>query len=146
MKIGIASDHRGIMLKKKMIAYLEKKGYEVINYGTDTTESVDYPDYAFALCDGILNHDIERGIVICYTGIGMSIACNKVDGIRCAKVENEKETKLTRLHNDVNIIALRSTMPLYRAKDITDTFLTTPFSNEERHMRRIDKLESHHAR
>lgn len=145
MKIGIASDHRGVELKKEIIHYLEEQGHEVVNYGTNTTDSVDYPDYAFRLCDAVLDGTVERGIVICYTGIGMCMACNKVEGIRCAKVENREEATMTRLHNDANVMALRATMPEKTMKEIVDAFINTPFSNEERHLKRIAKLESHHA-
>lgn len=145
MKIGIASDHRGVELKKEIIHYLEEQGHEVVNYGTNSTDSVDYPDYAFRLCDAVLDGTVERGIVICYTGIGMCMACNKVEGIRCAKVENREEATMTRLHNDANVMALRATMPEKTMKEIVDDFINTPFSNEECHLKRIAKLESHHA-
>ena len=125
MKIGIANDHRGYKLKTKLIPYLLKKGYEVEDYGTLSTESVDYPDY---------------GIAICGRGIGISIACNKVKKVRCAKVNNVREARLCRLDNDANIIALNEKMHLFEAKDIIDVFLNTKYQKEERFQRRIDKI------
>ncbi|MBE6153354.1 MAG: ribose 5-phosphate isomerase B [Firmicutes bacterium] len=140
MNIGIANDHRGYELKQKVTNYLTKKGYNVINYGTDSKENADYPDYAFKLCEGITQNEIIYGIAICGTGIGISIACNKVKGIRCAKVCNDKEAKLCRLHNDANVIALNSSMNILEVKDILDAFLTTKFSEEDRHIKRIEKI------
>ncbi len=140
MRVGIANDHRGFSLKQKLTNYLEKKGYNVINYGTDSSDSVDYPDYAFKLCDGLNKDEFDLGIAICGTGIGISIACNKVKGIRCAKVSNEKEAMMSRKHNDANIIALSAETSLIEAKDIIDTFLITNFTNEDRHIQRIKKI------
>ena len=140
MKIGIACDHAGYVKKEKLIKYLKKKKYEVIDFGTDSKMSVDYPDYAKKVGSAINNGEIELGILICYTGIGMSIAANKIDNIRCAKVDNVKEAKLTRLHNNSNVLALSARKYLFEMKDIVDKFLTTKFSEEERHIRRINKL------
>jgi len=141
MKVGLASDHGGYELKEKLKKYLIKEDYEVVDYGTNSLESVDYPDYAHKLCKGINNKEVDYGVAICSTGIGISIACNKVKGIRCAKVDNVKEAKLTRLDNNSNCLALNGSMPTYLAKDILDIFLNTEFSNLERHIRRIEKLE-----
>lgn len=140
MKIGIASDHRGFLLKQKLTKYLEKKEYNVINYGTNSNESVDYPDYAFKLCNGLIKEEVDFGIAICGTGIGISIACNKVKGIRCAKVSNEKEAMMSRKHNNANIVAISADMSLLEAKDIIDMFLITNFTNEDRHIQRIQKI------
>lgn len=140
MKIGITNDHRGLELKQKLTNYLEKKGYNIINYGTDTKDSVDYPDYAFKLCKALINKEIDFGIAICGTGIGISIACNKVKGIRCAKISTEKEAIMCRKHNDANVIALGSDISILEAKDIIDAFLITNFTNEERHINRIKKI------
>lgn len=142
-KIGIASDHRGYSLKQKLTKYLNKKGYTVIDYGCDDTESHDYPEYGFKLGEAIRDKKIEKGIAICGSGIGISIACNKVKGVRCAKVNNIKEARYTRLDNDANIIALNGDMRLYKAKDIIDTFLNTSFSNEARHIKRIEMLNDY---
>ena len=122
-KIGIASDHRGFKLKQKLTKYLTKKGYTVIDYGCDDRASHDYPEYGFKL--------------------GKAVRDNKVEKVRCAKVNNIKEAKYTRTDNDANIIAINGNMPLFRAKDITDVFLKTPFSNQERHQRRIEMLDNY---
>ena len=140
MKIGIGNDHRGYELKKQITEYLESLGYDVINYGSDSEESVDYPIYAFKVGEAIKNKEIDRGILICRTGIGMSIACNKVKGVRCAKVNNPREAKLTRLDNNANVVALNERMHVFEAKDILDIFLTTKYQKEERFQRRIDKI------
>ena len=145
MIVGLTSDHQGVKQKKKLGEFLKKKGYEVIDFGTNDDKSVDYPDYAFSLCDAINDRKVDLGIAICYTGIGMSMACNKVENIRCAKVSNVNEARLTRLHNNANVMALSATTRFSRMKKLVSTFLETPFSKEERHQRRIDKLESHHA-
>jgi len=143
MKIAIASDHKGYRLKETLINYLHKKGYEVLDLGTDSIFSTDYPKYAFLLCDKVSKKEVERGIVICGTGIGISIACNKVDGIRCAKVDNVREAKLTRIDNDANVLALNGNMFAYKAKDIIDVFLKTEFSNQERHIKRLKMIEEY---
>ena len=136
--IGIASDHGGYETKEEIKKYLEANNYKVVDYGTDSLESVDYPIYALKLYKGYQNKEIEKGIVICTTGIGMSIACNKIKGIRCAKVDNKEEAYLTRSHNDSNILALSSKNK--DAIEIVKIFIETPFSNEERHARRIKEI------
>lgn len=140
MKIGIASDHRGYKLKGKLIKYLTKKQIEVEDFGTTGTESVDYPNFGFRLGEAVVEGSIDLGIAICGSGIGISIACNKVDGVRCAKVDSPKEAKQTREDNAANILALNGSMPTYKALDIVDVFLKTKFSKEERHMRRIEEI------
>lgn len=140
MKIGIASDHRGLKLKTKLLKYLKKKGYEAIDFGTTSESKVDYPLFGFRLGEAIADKEIDYGIAICGTGIGISIACNKVNGVRCAKVDNVKEARLTRCDNDANVLALNGTMPTFKALDIVDVFFKTPYSNEERHQKRIDEI------
>lgn len=140
MKIGIASDHRGYNLKMQLIQKLKEK-YEMIDYGTNTTESTDYPDYAYALSKDIINEKINFGIAICGTGIGISIACNKVNGIRCAKVSTKEEAIATRNDNDSNIIAFGEKMTLENAIELIETFINTPCSMEEKHVRRRNKLK-----
>ncbi len=142
MKIGIANDHSGVEIKNQIQKFLELEGYQVMNYGTDTKESVDYPLYAFKIGQAINTNKIKFGILICHTGIGMSIAANKVKNIRCAKVDNEEEAFLTRSHNNSNVIALNDKKNIEELKPIIKTFLETPFSNENRHQRRIDLI--HH--
>ncbi len=146
MKIGIANDHGGYQLKVKLMNYLIKKGHIVEDLGCPSTTSVDYPIYAFELGEKLVSGDFERGIAICKSGIGISIACNKVKGIRCSKPANEKEARLSREHNDANVLALSADMPYYRILDIVDTFLTTNFSNEDRHQRRIDEIHTYETK
>lgn len=140
MKIGIASDHRGFDLKNELIKYLRKKNFEVIDYGTDSNAMVDYTKYAFILGESVAKKEVDFGIVTCGTGIGISIACNKVRGVRCAKVDNTKEAELTRRDNDANVLALNGSMPLYRAKDIVDVFFNTNFSGVNRYINRINQI------
>ncbi len=146
MNVGIVSDHRGIVLKQKLTDYLNKKGYTVIDYGTNSKERVDYPDFAFELCNNVINNNVTLGIAICGTGIGMCIACNKVKGIRCAKVSNANEAFLARQHNSANIVALSADTCLLEAKDIIDKFLTTNFSGDERHIKRIEKITEYEVK
>ena len=129
MKIGICSDHRGVYLKKIIIEYLEHEGYEVINYGSDIEESVDFPEYAFKLGEGIIKKKVNMGIAICGTGIGMSIALNKIKGVYCAKVSNVSEAILSKSHNDANVIALSEDIEGDNLKEIIVSFIDTPFSN-----------------
>lgn len=135
MKIGIATDHGGFQVKEELKRYLEET-YEIVDFGTNNEESVDYPKYAFLIGEAIQKQEIDFGIVICKTGIGMSIACNKVKGVRCAKVDNKEEASLTRLHNNSNVIALSAKKSIEELKEIIHIFLTTNFSLEERHIRR----------
>ena len=141
MKIGICSDHRGIYLKKILIEYLEHSGYEVVNYGTDTDESVDFPVYAFKLGDAVKKKRVNVGIAICGTGIGMSIALNKVKGIYCAKINSINESVLCRRHNDANVIAISADVDDDLAKSMVDKFLVTPFSGEEKYTRRTNMIK-----
>jgi ribose 5-phosphate isomerase B len=140
--IGIGSDHGGFQLKQEIIALLEEKGYEFKDYGCYDEGSIDYPDVAKPVAKAVLDGTIEKGILICGTGIGISIAANKFKGIRCALCSDHFSAVATREHNNANILALggRNTGPEV-AKDIVEAFLTTPFSNDERHIRRIDKIE-----
>jgi ribose 5-phosphate isomerase B len=138
MKIGIANDHRGVDLKAKIIEYLKKNNIEYVNYGTDTNESVDYVDYAVKLCNGINNHEVDLGILVCGTGIGMSIAANKVKNILAAKVNNRNEAALCREHNRANVMTLAEyTEDL---EGILDNFINTKPSEEEKHIRRVNKI------
>lgn len=145
MKIGIASDHRGFKLKGILINYLKKKHFDVIDYGTDTEEMADYTKYGFILGEKVASKEVEYGIAICGSGIGISIACNKVNGIRCAKVDSVKDAFLTKKDNDANIIALSGSIPSYKAKDIVDKFFQTDFSNTERYIKRIKQIDEYEA-
>ena len=140
MKIGFASDHRGYSLKGLLKDALSNEGYEVIDYGTYSEESTDYPDYAFKLGDAVVNKNVDFGVAICGSGIGISIACNKVKGIRCAKVSEVEEAKYTRNDNDANIVAFGEKIPFEKALEIVKTFINTPFSDEEKHHRRVNKV------
>ena len=141
MKIGIASDHRGYELKKYLKSNLTN--YDIVDYGTNSIESVDYPDYGILLAEKVRDKEVDFGIAICGSGIGISISCNKVKGIRCAKVSTVKEAEYTRNDNDANIIALSSETPKELSLEIVKKFLETPFSNEERHLRRIEKIKKY---
>ena len=139
--IGIGCDHGGYQLKLEIINYLEKNGLEYQDFGCDG-ESVDYPIIARKVGQAILDGTCEKGILICGTGIGISIVANKMKGIRCALCSDCFSAEATRLHNDTNIVALggRVVGPELAVK-IVDTFLKTPFSEDERHIRRISMLE-----
>ena len=130
IKLGIASDHRGYILKEQIIDRLVEK-YDITDCGTTSNESVDYPDYAFKLGNLVADKDVDFGIAICGSGIGISIACNKVKGVRCAKVDNLEEVIATRNDNDSNIIAFGEKMPLDKALELIEKFITTPASQEE---------------
>lgn len=139
MKLGIASDHRGYPLKEEIKKELGKK-YEIIDFGTDSTESTDYPDYAFLLGENVRDKKVDFGIAICGSGIGISIACNKVKGIRCAKVSNKDEAKVTREDNNSNIVAFGEKTSKEDAIEIIENFIHTEFSPEEKHHRRVEKI------
>lgn len=141
MKIALGCDHGGLALKEQVKKYLESRGDEVLDFGTDTYDSCDYPDFGIAAAKAVANGSCERGIVICTTGIGISIAANKVRGIRCALCSEPLSAKMTRLHNDANMLALGGAMVgVNLALEIVRVFLETPFSQEEKHMRRIGKI------
>jgi ribose 5-phosphate isomerase B len=140
--ISLASDHGGFALKEHVKKYLEAKGLEVKDCGCYSTESCDYPVFGRAAAEAVGSGECEKGIVICTTGIGISITANKVRGIRCALCHNSTTARLTREHNDANVLAIGAGMVgEFVAMDIVDTFLSTEFSQGERHQRRIDKIE-----
>ena len=143
MKIAIANDHNGVNIKTMLKKYLEELGYEVLDFGSNTSESVDYPNYAFKVGKSVANKESDLGILICGTGIGMSIACNKVKGVRCAKVSNLEESILSRQHNNANVIALSSHLSESDLKEITKAFIETNFSSEERHIRRNNLIDNY---
>ena len=141
MKIAIGCDHGALALKNAVKAHLEKKGYEVCDFGTHTQESCDYPVFGAAAARAVASGECQKGIVLCTTGIGISIAANKVKGIRCALLSDVKSAELTRLHNDTNMMALGAGMTgEILALEIVDTWLGTEFSGEARHQRRIDLM------
>lgn len=142
MRIIIASDHAGYKLKKSLIEFLDKK-YSVKDFGTDSEESVDYPDFGFSASEKVAQGEFDRGILICGTGIGMSIVANKVKGIRAALCNSVKIAKFSRQHNDANILVLPGRfMNKDLAIEIVKTWLNTGF-NSGRHKRRIDKIEAY---
>lgn len=142
IKIGIASDHRGYILKEQIIDRLMNQ-YDITDCGTTSEESVDYPDYAFKLGNLVADKDVDFGIAICGTGIGISIACNKVKGVRCAKVDTKEEAIATRVDNDSNIIAFGEKMPLEKAVELITIFIETKASEEEKHVRRRQKIKEY---
>ena len=140
--IAIGADHGGFELKKEIIAYLEEKGIAYKDFGTYTPDSCDYPDIAKAVAPLVTSGVYEKGILICGTGVGISISANKFPGIRCALCTDCFTAEATRLHNDANILAMGGrVVGAGLAVKIVDTFLNTPFSNEARHIRRIEKIE-----
>ncbi len=141
MKIALACDHGALALKNTVLAHLQELGHEVKDFGTYTEASCDYPDYIYPAARAVAAGEFDRGIVMCTTGIGVSIAANKVKGIRCALLSDLMSAKLTRLHNDTNMMSMGAGVvgPML-ALQIVDTWLETPFSEEERHKRRIEKL------
>jgi len=141
MKIGIGSDHAGFDMKNFIKKGLEKEGYELIDYGTYIKKSVDYPDFASKVAEGIMKKEIEKGILICGTGIGMSIAANKFKGIRAARCCSIYDAVLARQHNDANILTLGGRLTGNNlALEISKTFLETPFL-KGRHLRRVNKIK-----
>ena len=141
MKIAIACDHGALTLKNKLIAYLTEKGHQVKNFGTDTLDSCDYPDFAAPAAKAVAGGECEKGIVLCTTGIGVSIVANKIDGIRCALLSDVVSARMTREHNDTNMMAMGAGIISEKlALEIVDIWLGTEFSHNERHQRRIDKV------
>ena len=143
MKIAIATDHNGVNEKEDLIKYLEEKELEILDLSQDNNPTDDYPDFAFRVAESVKNNECNLGILLCGTGRGMSIAANKVKGIRCAHVSNVDEAYLSRQHNNANIIALSYKNDLQENLKIIHKFIETPFSNEERHIRRIDKIKEY---
>ena len=141
MRVSVGCDHGALALKNKMVAHLVAKGYDVKDCGTYTGDSCDYPDFAAAAAKAVASGECEKGIVLCTTGIGVSIAANKVKGIRCALLSDVMSARLTREHNDTNMMALGAgVVGEMLALEILDIWLDTEFSGNERHQRRIDKV------
>ena len=140
MKIAIACDHGALALKNAVIEHLTKKGYEMVNFGTDTLDSCDYPDFAGPAAKAVASGECEKGIVLCTTGIGVSITANKVKGIRCALLSDVMSARLTREHNDTNMMAIGAgVVGQMLALEIVDTWIGTEFTGG-RHQRRVDKM------
>lgn len=141
MKIALGCDHAAIKMKNEFAIALSREGYEVIDFGTKDGGAVDYPDYALPVAEAVASGKADRGILICGTGIGMSIAANKVKGVRCALCSDTFSARACREHNDANVLAFgERVIGPGLAKDIVDIFLTTPFSGAERHARRVEKI------
>ena len=141
-KIAIACDHGGVELKSTLIEELKNKGFDVLDLGCDGSQSVDYPDFAYKLAESIKNKTVERGVVVCGSGIGISIAVNRFPEVRCALVHDVTGARLCREHNNANVIALGDrTTGAVTAIDILNTFLNTEFEGG-RHARRVEKLSN----
>lgn len=143
MKIAFAADHGGYQLKDKLVAYLKSNGIDTVDFGTNSSESCDYPDFADPLCKAVASGECNFGVLVCSTGIGMSIAANKHKGIRAACCSETVSAELTRAHNNSNVLCLGEfIVGEHTARKMVDIFINTPFSEGERHVRRISKISS----
>lgn len=146
MKVAVGSDHRGFPLKERIVEFLEREGYGVLDLGTDGTDSVDYPDFAIPLALKVAAEEVDRGILICGSGIGMSIAANKVAGVRAALCRTVQDARMTRLHNDSNVLALSEESGNNPAiEDLVKVWLETSFEGG-RHLKRINKIHKYENR
>ena len=140
MKIGIGNDHAAVDMKFEIVKYLEESGYEVVNFGTDTNDSCDYPVYGEKVARAVANGEVDRGILICGTGVGISLAANKVKGIRAAVCSESVTARFSRLHYDANILAFGARIVgVETAKDMVNVWLNTEFEGG-RHQRRVDLI------
>jgi ribose 5-phosphate isomerase B len=145
MKVSLGADHRGFKLKEKIKKHLTELGHDVTDFGTDSTESVDYPDFGFKVAESVAKGESDFGVTVCWTGNGMNIAANKVKGVRSALCLNEEMARLTRAHNDANVLALAAMfVPEEMARKILDAWLSTEFE-AGRHARRVEKVENYQA-
>lgn len=141
MRVAISNDHAGYELKDEIVKILKNSNYEVVDFGTCDSKSVDYPDYGLKVAEAVKNGECEKGIIICGTGIGISVSANKVPGIRAALCTNSLMARLSREHNNANVLALGARIVgLDLALDIVETWLKTEFLGD-RHQRRLDKIE-----
>ena len=141
MKIALGADHGGFILKEKLLGRLVEMGHEVTDFGTASIQSCDYPEFAHAVAEAVAEGDADRGLLICTTGIGMAMAANKIAGIRAAPAQSQDEVRLTREHNDANVLTLGAKyVDERRAMELIRAFLETEFSGGERHARRIAKI------
>ena len=140
MKIAIATDHNGVNEKKELIKLLSK--YEFVDLSTDNNDTDDYPDFAKRVGEYVIENKDSLGVLMCGTGIGMSIAANKIKGIRAAHCSNVEQANLAKEHNNANIIALSYKQDINELKNMIEEFIITPFSNEERHIRRVNKIKA----
>jgi ribose 5-phosphate isomerase B len=142
MRIALGADHAGIHLKAEIRKLLDERGIAYTDFGTETTDSVDYPDFADRVAHAVASGEFDRGLLFCGSGIGMAIAANKVAGIRAAPVVDETSARLSREHNDANVLALGERLtPPDVARQLVNTFLDTPFGGG-RHQRRVDKISA----
>ena len=140
--IAVGSDHAGYELKLELIGHLKERGFEVKDYGTDSTDSCDYPDFAKKVGHAVADAEAEKGLLVCGTGSGMSICANKIKGVRASVLSDEFSAEATRSHNDANVLCLGArVVDTAKAVKLLDIFLDTPFSEGENHCRRISKLE-----
>ncbi len=143
MKIALGADHKGFELKEKIKKYLTDLGHEITDFGTHSTESVDYPDFGFKVAESVANGQSDFGITVCWTGNGMNMVANKVKGIRSALCINEEMARLTRAHNNANVLALASKFVSEgQAKKIVDMWLSTEFEGG-RHIPRLDRIKAY---
>lgn len=140
--IGIGNDHNGYEVKQELTKYIKELGYDVIDYGCNDTIG-DYPTYAFKVSEAVSKKEINLGILICKTGTDMYITANKVKHVRCAKVETTEEAFLAKSHNNANVLAISALLPINLIKEIVKIFIETPFSNEERHIKRIEMIDNY---
>ena len=146
LKIALGCDHAGFDLKEEIKDELTKQGYLITDFGTHSTQSVDYPDYGIKASEAVSRGECEYGIIICGSGIGISICANKVKGIRAALVCDEERASLARMHNDANVLAMGARFTdMHAAKKIVNTFLTTPFE-EQRHEKRVKKITEYESK
>lgn len=144
MKIGIANDHRGVELKQELTKYLTSKGYDVVNYGTDTTDRVDYTKYGFLIGEKVATKEVDLGIAICGSAIGISIACNKVKGVRCGKVNTPDEAIHGKERDFINVIALSGMSPIEENIKIIDAFLSAEENMiDPVYKKRIEQIEEY---
>ena len=146
MKIAVGSDHRGYALKERIIAFLEDLGHEAVDQGTGSEESADYPDFAFPVAEKVASGEVERGILICGSGVGMSIAANKVKGVRAALCRTVGDARMTRMHNDSNVLTLsEKSMEDPEIDELVKVWLETGYEGE-RHQKRLDKITDYENR
>ena len=146
MKIALACDHGGYALKEKVKGWLTEAGHEVRDFGCYGVESVDYPDFAIPAAEAVASGEADRAVLLCTTGIGVSISANKVRGVRCALCTDTMTARMTREHNDTNALAIGAgVVGENLAKEILFTWLKTPFSGAARHQRRIDKISAYES-
>lgn len=146
MKIALACDHGGYALKAKISGWLQEAGHQVLDFGCNSAESVDYPDYALPAAEAVASGAAERAVLICTTGIGVSICANKVKGVRCALCADTMTARMTREHNDTNALAMGAgVVGENLAREILFTWLDTPFSGKPRHQNRIDKISAYES-